>query len=121
MRARLFSFILFPISVMSAQTPLGIFEGQTDVGRVSRPGSVLHDPATQRYTIAGSGANMWMENDDFHFVWKHLSWTEQARLKDYVAATRDTVRQRCPQEAVSLSAGQHLYSFFTGYIAQEEL
>src|SRR5471032_2376369 len=76
MRRSLLLLALFTASAMPSQAqqqPLGIFEGQTDVGKVSRPGSTSYDAATQRYTIAGSGANMWMENDDFHFVWKRMT------------------------------------------------
>ena len=56
-----------------AQGTLGIFEGHSDVGRVSRAGTVTFDPALQHYTVSGAGANMWNERDDFHFVWKKLS------------------------------------------------
>ena len=56
-----------------AQGPLGIFEGHTDVGKVSRPGTVAYDPLLQQYTISGSGQNMWAAHDDFHFVWKKMS------------------------------------------------
>lgn len=52
---------------------LGIFTSETDVGRVSHAGSTAFDAATQQYTIAGSGQNMWSQRDDFHFVWKRLS------------------------------------------------
>jgi Tol biopolymer transport system component len=51
---------------------IGIFDGQTDVGR-ARPGAATYDPRTQTYTISGSGQNMWADHDDFHFVWKRLS------------------------------------------------
>lgn len=56
-----------------AQGPLGIFEGETDVGRVKHAGSTKYDPALQQYEIAGSGQNMWAERDDFHFVWKRMT------------------------------------------------
>ena len=52
-----------PASV--AQEVLGIFEGHTDVGKVSRPGAVSYDPELQQYTISGSGQNMWGAHDDF--------------------------------------------------------
>ena len=54
-----------------AQGALGVFEGQTDVGK-ARPGSATYDVATQTYRVAGSGQNMWADHDDFHFVWKRL-------------------------------------------------
>jgi WD40 repeat protein len=52
---------------------LGLFEGQNDVGRPGRAGSVAFDPAARAYVVAGGGANMWATNDSFHFVWKRLS------------------------------------------------
>lgn len=55
------------------QPPLGEFEGQTDVGAVHRPGSVMYDAAQGAYVVAGSGANVWADRDAFHFVWKRMT------------------------------------------------
>lgn len=60
-------------TLLSAQTPVGVFDAHSDVGRVQRAGSVSYDPQSQSYTIAGSGQNMWGNRDDFQFVWKRLS------------------------------------------------
>jgi TolB protein len=57
----------------SAQSPIGIFDSHTDVGRVRRPGSASYDPQRQAYLVTGSGQNMWNDRDDFQFVWKRLS------------------------------------------------
>ncbi|HET9386167.1 MAG TPA: hypothetical protein VFO67_13530 [Gemmatimonadales bacterium] len=65
--------ILLLVAALSAQTPVGDFDGHGDVGRVQRAGSVSFDPQSQSYTIAGSGQNMWESRDDFHLVWKRLS------------------------------------------------
>src|SRR5882672_9340758 len=54
------------------QKPLGLFEGQSDVGKVNQPGSVVYDHDKEEYTVAGSGANMWADHDEFHFVWKRM-------------------------------------------------
>src|SRR5256885_10593732 len=54
------------------QTALGLFSGEADVGQVTKRGSVTYDAARERYTIAGSGANMWLDHDDFHYVWKRI-------------------------------------------------
>lgn len=54
------------------QPPLGLFDGQTDVGRTGRPGSLVYDARQDQYTVTGSGANMWLDRDDFHFVWKRV-------------------------------------------------
>src|SRR5262245_39253979 len=51
-------------------TALGVFEGQSDVGRPSRSGSVDLDAAQRRYAVSGGGENMWFTTDAFHFVWR---------------------------------------------------
>jgi TolB protein len=60
-------------NVAGAQAPVGIFDAQTDVGRVRDPGSASYDPQLQSYAVAGSGQNMWNDHDDFHFVWKRMT------------------------------------------------
>lgn len=57
----------------SHKGPLGQFDGQTDIGSVNLPGSCYFDPGRQAYTIAGAGANIWGDRDDFHFVWKRMT------------------------------------------------
>ena len=52
---------------------LGDFENQSEVGQVSRPGSCDYDTSQQAYTIASAGANIWGEQEAFHFVWKRLN------------------------------------------------
>jgi TolB protein len=66
------SFVLFG-SALGAQSPLGTFDSQIDVGSPHRSGSASYEPAQQRYVIAGSGQNMWTDHDDFHFVWKRMT------------------------------------------------
>jgi TolB protein len=51
----------------------GIFEGHGDVGTLLHAGSVEYDAAERRYTVTGSGENMWGTADAFHFVWKKVS------------------------------------------------
>jgi TolB protein len=53
-----------------AQSTLGIFQGSGDVGSVLHPGSLAFDPATDQYTVTGSGENMWLGKDAFYFVWR---------------------------------------------------
>ena len=55
------------------QGELGTFTEHGDVGTVLHPGSVEFDAAGGTYTIAGSGENMWLSNDAYHFVWKKMS------------------------------------------------
>jgi TolB protein len=52
--------------------PLGTFSEQTDVGKVLHPGSASYDAAKDEYTVAGSGTNMWLGSDEFHFVWRRM-------------------------------------------------
>src|ERR1700694_2776242 len=69
-----------PLSESSTTSPsssqghtLGLFEGETDVGTVKLAGSTTYDAEQQTYTIAGGGANIWADHDDFHFIWKRMS------------------------------------------------
>jgi Tol biopolymer transport system component len=59
-------------SSLSQPAPLGVFEGQADVGQVLHPGDASYDTQRQEYTIQGSGTNMWFDQDEFHLVWKRL-------------------------------------------------
>lgn len=52
---------------------LNQFENQTDIGSIHQTGSCEYDPEQQAYTIAGAGANIWEDHDDFHFVWRRMS------------------------------------------------
>jgi TolB protein len=57
----------------AADTPMGVFGGSGDVGTVLHTGSATFDSGTGKYTLAGSGENMWSNNDAFYFVWKKAS------------------------------------------------
>ena len=54
-------------------TPIGIFEGQSDVGTAVVPGRASFDAATGSYTVASAGYNIWYTRDEFRFLWKKLS------------------------------------------------
>jgi Tol biopolymer transport system component len=70
-----FSFVLFlSIPLAFAQSgAVGIFEGQSDVGSVTPPGTAAFDNASGVYTIHSAGANLWGTTDGFHFLWKKVS------------------------------------------------
>jgi hypothetical protein len=53
--------------------PLGVFEGNAEVGVVSHAGAARYDASTHAYTVSGSGENMWFSTDAFQFVWKRVS------------------------------------------------
>lgn len=54
-------------------TPIGIFEGQSDVGAALVPGSSSYDAATKKYTIVSAGYNVWYVRDEFRYLWKKMS------------------------------------------------
>ncbi|MDQ4140776.1 MAG: biopolymer transporter TolR, partial [Bacteroidota bacterium] len=67
------SFFLPVFATFAQKTTLGIFEGQTDVGRVRHAGTgTYNSTAGDEYELSGSGTNMWGNHDEFHFVWKRM-------------------------------------------------
>jgi hypothetical protein len=54
-------------------TPIGIFEGQSDIGAALVPGSASYDAATKTYTINSAGYNIWYTRDEFRYLWKKMS------------------------------------------------
>jgi hypothetical protein len=53
--------------------PIGVFQGQSDIGGAVVPGSASYDPATQQYNIQSAGYNIWYSRDEFRFLWKKMS------------------------------------------------
>lgn len=62
-------------SVGAADSPLGIFTDQADVGKPSTigAGSLVYDAGRDVYTVTGGGENMWAAADHFHYVYKKIS------------------------------------------------
>jgi hypothetical protein len=54
-------------------TPIGIFEGQADIGGPLLPGSASYDAATKKYTLNSASYNIWYNRDEFRYAWKKLS------------------------------------------------
>jgi hypothetical protein len=54
-------------------TPIGIFNGQSDVGGALVAGSSSYNPATKQYTINSAGYNIWYTRDEFRYLWKKMS------------------------------------------------
>ncbi len=54
-------------------TPIGIFEGQSDIGSPVIDGDASYDAATGRYTITSAGYNIWYTRDEFRFLWRKMS------------------------------------------------
>lgn len=53
--------------------PIGVFQGQSDIGSALVPGSASYDAATRRYTINSAGYNVWYTRDEFRYLWKKMS------------------------------------------------
>lgn len=51
---------------------IGIFDGHGDIGKNVKPGSATYIPQTRQYVISGAGYNVWLDHDEFHFVWKKM-------------------------------------------------
>jgi hypothetical protein len=54
-------------------TPIGLFEGQSDIGGALLPGSTSYDAGMKQYTINSAGYNVWYMRDEFRFLWKKMS------------------------------------------------
>ena len=54
-------------------TPIGVFDGQSDVGSAVIPGSAAFDAATGQYTIRSAGYNIWYTRDEFRYLWKKMA------------------------------------------------
>ena len=54
-------------------TPIGLFQGQSDIGGAVVPGSASYDASTKQYTIHSAGYNIWYTRDEFRYVWKKMS------------------------------------------------
>ena len=50
----------------------GIFEGHTDVGKVLHKGSSNYNSKNLTYQLSGSGSNIWMNHDQFHYLYRKI-------------------------------------------------
>ena len=53
--------------------PIGIFDGQSDIGSAVVPGSATYDTPSGKYTINSAGYNIWYVRDEFRYLWKKMS------------------------------------------------
>ena len=54
-------------------TPVGVFQGQSDIGAAVVPGSTVYDAGTKQYTINSAGYNIWYSRDEFRYLWSKTS------------------------------------------------
>jgi hypothetical protein len=57
----------------NSYVPIGIFQGQSDIGAAVVQGSASYDASKKQYTIHSAGYNMWYTRDEFHYLWKKMS------------------------------------------------
>jgi hypothetical protein len=55
------------------ETPVGDFEGQSDIGSAKLEGSALYDSTAKQYTIKSAGYNTTYNREEFRFLWKKVS------------------------------------------------
>ncbi|GAB4420583.1 MAG: SMP-30/gluconolactonase/LRE family protein [Bacteroidia bacterium] len=55
------------------QSQTGIFSHNQDIGAPTLAGASHYDPATQTYTLRGSGYNIWFERDEFHYLYNQVA------------------------------------------------
>jgi TolB protein len=72
-----------PARSSAQERPLGLFERAVDVGDPKIAGATTYDASKQEYTLAGAGANMRADRDEFHFLYKRLKgdFVVQARAR----------------------------------------
>ncbi len=63
----------FHRATRTSDTPIGIFQAQSDIGGALLPGSARYDPGTRQYTITSAGYNVWYTRDEFRYLWKKMS------------------------------------------------
>ncbi|MDF2430748.1 MAG: TolB protein [Mucilaginibacter sp.] len=74
-KIKLFTTLLMvslSLSALAQQKSIGLFDGQVDVGKSTKPGAGTYLPQTQQYIISGAGYNVWFDHDEFHYVFKRI-------------------------------------------------
>lgn len=95
--------------------PIGMFEGQSDIGAALVPGGASYDGGTKQYTINSAGYNIWYSRDEFRYLWKRMSGDVSLAasvtfpdLKGYGDRKAVLViRQNLDDDAKEVMAGQH--------------
>ena len=60
-------------NIGSAQNaPVGIFQGNSDIGNPKKAGSAVYNQDDQSYTMKGAGYNIWFEKDEFHYLFNKI-------------------------------------------------
>lgn len=93
----------------------GIFKYNKDIGNPKNSGAAQYDPASQTYTLKGSGYNIWFERDEFHYLYNKIAgdFIITANM-DFVGEGKEghrkiglMVRESDDEKAASISATLH--------------
>lgn len=105
----------FHRATITDNTPIGIFDGQSDVGGAVVPGSSSYDSVSKEYTINSAGYNMWYTRDEFRFLWKKMSgdvslaadvrFPDESGFYDRVAVV--IIRQSLDDDSEMAYVGRH--------------
>ena len=61
------------INIVSAQnSPVGIFQANSDIGNPKKNGSAIYNQPDQSYSLRGGGYNIWFERDEFHYLFNKI-------------------------------------------------
>ncbi|HWA86257.1 MAG TPA: hypothetical protein VG710_08555 [Opitutus sp.] len=63
----------FHRATVTQDEPIGIFEGQSDIGGPLIAGSSSFDVAMRHYTLNSASYNIWYTRDEFRYVWRKMS------------------------------------------------
>ena len=58
---------------IAQNTPVGIFQSDSDIGNPKKTGSAIYNKADQSYNLKGGGYNIWFERDEFHYTFNKIS------------------------------------------------
>jgi len=75
---------LLLFNAISFAQSAGIFDGRADIGKVLHAGKVSYSEESQKYTLSGSGSNIWFGHDEFSFLWKKMKG-------DFILQTRGSL------------------------------
>jgi hypothetical protein len=96
-------------------TPIGIFDGQTEVGSALVPGKASYDGKSHTYTISAAGYNIWYQRDEFRYLWKKMTgdvsfaasvvWPDISEFHDRKVALM--IRDSLDDNSRAITAAQH--------------
>ncbi len=97
-------------------TPIGMFQGQSDIGGALVPGSASYNADTRQYTINSAGYNIWYQRDEFRYLWKKMSGDFSiaadgsfpiAKTPEYDRKIVLIVRQDLEDDSKEIMTGKH--------------